>query len=144
MQSEQISAIHAALVAKRANYEQMLWQTPALAIAAQAFLLTIVFDQDVSLWNRASVGLATLVVYIITTQQLLKHSALEVKTSCELEEFAKSHFDLLLHAKPNFSSAKCLSGELLKTDSVSLWVLGSPALPILGCAPLIELIANTD
>ena len=48
------SAVYQALVARRISYDQMMWQVPALSMAAQAFLIATGVDGDTPVFVASS------------------------------------------------------------------------------------------
>lgn len=58
---------------RRISYEQMEWQTPALSLTAQAFLLTIALDPGVRPAGRFIASLLGLAVAVAVLQIFLKH-----------------------------------------------------------------------
>jgi hypothetical protein len=60
--TEDVRAIYAALVTKRATYDLMLWQAPMISLTAQAFLLQIALGDDQIMGNKIVSGLAAFLV----------------------------------------------------------------------------------
>jgi hypothetical protein len=65
---------------------QMMWQVPALSIAAQAFLYTRAFDPSTSDAARVVVSVAALICALGTLQLLLKHRYHEEMYSVALDK----------------------------------------------------------
>lgn len=71
---------------RRQATSQMMWQVPALSIAAQAFLYTRAFDPTTSSAARIVVSVAALVSALATLQLLLKHRYYEEMYSVALDK----------------------------------------------------------
>lgn len=105
---------------RRQHFESMLWQTPVIALTAQAFLFTIALDSETRTTGR--ILSALLLVGLSTASALLfqKHRALEVKASRWLEA---------LEVPPNRihgrqGHARCEAGDpwILSVSSYSTWL----------------------
>jgi hypothetical protein len=71
--SEGIRALYAALNDRIGDRDSMMWQAPAMALTAQAFLLTIALGHDTSPLARALSALLGVVVTVMSIQLMLKH-----------------------------------------------------------------------
>jgi len=71
---------------RRQVTSQMMWQVPALSIAAQAFLYTRAFDPSTSNAARVVVSIAALISALGTLQLLLKHRYHEEMYSVALDK----------------------------------------------------------
>lgn len=71
---------------RRQTTSQMMWQVPALSIAAQAFLYTRAFDPTTSNAARVVVSTAALFSALATLQLLLKHRYHEEMYSVALDK----------------------------------------------------------
>lgn len=78
---------YAALSARRYGYDAMLWQTPALAVTAQAFLLTIALGKDSSPTARLISSALSLILSLMSVQLMAKHRQNESLDSFMLERF---------------------------------------------------------
>jgi hypothetical protein len=63
--------------ARRQAQDQMMWQVPALSVAAQAFLFSRSLDPATASVGRLITGLAGMVVAVATVQLIAKHRYLE-------------------------------------------------------------------
>lgn len=78
-------AAYSAIASRRASYDSLMWQVPALGLSAQAFLLTIALGPDTARVPRlASAGLASLVA-LLSMQLMAKHRFHEALDSITLE-----------------------------------------------------------
>ncbi|MGW1678561.1 hypothetical protein [Saccharopolyspora sp. NPDC002376] len=84
-------ATYQAVAQRRAQYDTLMWQVPALGLTAQAFLLTITLGHESGRLSRIlASGLAAL-VSVLTMQLMAKHRWHERVDSQWLEEFEKRH-----------------------------------------------------
>jgi hypothetical protein len=63
---------------RRANYDQMGWQTPALSFTAQAFLFSFALAPDATRFGRVLASLLALVISAASIQLMRKHLYLEL------------------------------------------------------------------
>jgi len=118
----------------REHYNSMLWQTPAISLAAQAFLLSISFNQKIDLSFRASTSGLAFIAALSSIQLLFKHRYYEKNASILLKRYERSqHFSgfHVLHGKQGVDKQNVLT----KGRSHVIWtiLLGAFA----GCALLI-------
>ncbi len=81
--------LYESIEAKRHNLDQMMWQTPALALVAQSFLLTIALGPDDSWTARLLAAGLGIVAALGSVQLLLKHRFHEEMHARWLERFAR-------------------------------------------------------
>lgn len=82
-------AVWQVLAQRRSGYDNMMWQTPALGMTAQAFLLTLALAPDTSVTSRViSSGLGAL-ISVMVLQLLGKHRQNEVLDSRLLERLER-------------------------------------------------------
>jgi hypothetical protein len=89
------SEVHAAeilayqtIAQRQISQDTMAWQTPALALTAQAFLLTLAFTPAVSPWARLLTAIVSAFVAIMSMQLMAKHvylSQIDQQMMSELE-----------------------------------------------------------
>lgn len=108
-EKEDIHALHSALVGKRINLNELVWQSPVIALTAQAFLLTIAFADGNNEFFRIISGIAATGIGLISWQVFLRHSAMEKQTSIEIEKFENEHFGKTVHAKPHLTKASWIT-----------------------------------
>lgn len=75
---------------QRLNFNTLVWQTPALCLAAQAFLSRIAFDPDRAPEYRIASIVLILLVSLVCMQLLAKHHAFERRCSKLLFEHEKA------------------------------------------------------
>ncbi|MFG6445176.1 hypothetical protein ACFXQA_07855 [Microbacterium sp. P07] len=64
------------LALRELEQDAMLWQTPALALAAQAFLLTIALNPEVTVWGQLIAASLGIVIAAVSMQLMAKHRQL--------------------------------------------------------------------
>jgi hypothetical protein len=69
--------VYSVIAARRTAFDTLMWQVPALGLAAQAFLLTIAYGSDSSQLARCISGSLAAVVALVAIQTMLKHRANE-------------------------------------------------------------------
>lgn len=72
--------------ARRIAYDTMLWQAPALGLAAQAFLLTIAYGSDSTLAARVVAGLLAFLVALVSRRLMAAHRHHELGDARRLEQ----------------------------------------------------------
>jgi len=73
------------LASRRAGIDAMMWQTPALGMTAQAFLLTLALAPGSSRWARLLASMLSLALSFMVTQLMAKHRRHEMLDSLLLE-----------------------------------------------------------
>lgn len=76
--SEGDFAAYNALSARHVSHDEMMWQTPGLAMAAMSFLLTIGLGEGNDL-RRALAAALSVLVSLVSSQLLIKHSAMQIR-----------------------------------------------------------------
>ena len=77
---------------RRQTYDTLLWQSPALCLTAQAFLMTIILSGYADI-KRITAAILSLLVSIATYFLIKKHRSLELHDSILLEEFEKANIN---------------------------------------------------
>lgn len=128
-----------------------MWQTPALGLTAQAFLLTLALGGEISDLGRAvAAGLAAALA-INTVQLMAKHRHHEVRDSKLLERIEESHqFAVSLGFQPHpYVPRAPVTGltpsaarqRFRQASSFRLWTLGQ--LAFLAVAVLVLVLVIT-
>ncbi|WP_050669290.1 DUF4916 domain-containing protein [Luteipulveratus halotolerans] len=119
-------------VAARYNAQNtLMWQTPALALTAQAFLLTIAMSAGSPTVGRVISSLLAVLISLLSIQLMLKHSAYELADRKTLE-----HLEHAMGLQPVHSTPAPLRG-LAGQKSRTWWVTG---LALLGVAAMANLV----
>jgi hypothetical protein len=74
------------IASRRAGLDSMMWQTPALGMTAQAFLITLALGAGSSRWARLLAALLSLILALMVMQLMAKHRRNELLDSVLLEE----------------------------------------------------------
>ena len=88
LEPEAAGSVFEAMEAKRHMLDQMMWQTPALGLVAQSFLLTIALNHESTTVARVVASLLGVVAALGAIQLLLKHRLHEEMQSYWLGQFA--------------------------------------------------------
>lgn len=75
-----------ALTERRGRYDTLIWQTPALAVAAEAFLLTVALNPTVSFNGRAVSSFVGLAIILMAGQLVARNRYLEREDSLLIHE----------------------------------------------------------
>ena len=121
--------VYSALATRRATFDSLMWQTPALALTAQAFLFTISLSPssaDVARYIASALDIITAVVAI---QTMAKHRYNELTDSLLLEDVERQLRIIIRgvhpHARPDVrgSAVGNEQGPLCRRKSFRLWYL---------------------
>lgn len=82
---------YALICARRQVFDTLIWQTPALAMAAQAFLLAAALDPDYSRWHALVLAGFSLVVGLASIHLMIKHRHYERADCTLLEDFEQKN-----------------------------------------------------
>jgi hypothetical protein len=110
--------------ARRQGLNVMMWQTPALAVAAQGFLLATSLRDDTSHSVALMLSVFSTFVGIASAQLMAKHRHHEVADSLLLEEFELAHSAegfAVIHGRPHSNVRKAASW-FMKLPSFRLWM----------------------
>lgn len=91
-------AVYQAVSDRYVSHNQLLWQTPVLAMTAMAFLLTIALSTSSRPWERAIAGMLSAGIAIISSQLMAKHSASERSDAVLLEGIERRRGMPVAHA----------------------------------------------
>lgn len=138
---EEISALHSALVTKRATLNQLLWQAPAMCFTAQAFLLTIAFDTTKLWYYRDCSGFMATVIGFLSWQTFCRHSAFEIESSKDLEDLERKYFNKTVHARKSLDQYSCITRLI---PSRILWKGGLFILSWVGIIPILGQVAKAS
>jgi hypothetical protein len=101
------------------------WQVPGLAIAAQAFLLTITLDPDTARGPRVLAALAGLLITYMTLQLLRRHRYYYKLDSDEMDRLsAPEGLDLVTRETMKGESARRPHSLFGRSSSGTTWTVG--------------------
>lgn len=119
-------AVWQTMAARRSGFDAMMWQTPALGMTAQAFLLTLALGPGTARWARLISAVLSLVLSLMVMQLMAKHRQNEVCESRRLEQLEaklrfKENFGFLPHAIHKAANA---DKRFWNASSYRLWMAG--------------------
>jgi hypothetical protein len=134
-----------------------VWQVPALAITAQAFLFTIMFSSETGQWPRVASAVLAMAASTMSIHVLVKHRfhqsqdfgrMLEIERELKLSKFAyanrahdiawRKDIDTLLPGKHRLQVRK------LPFSSVTVWVYGLAFFALVAAATLVFALIMPD
>jgi hypothetical protein len=145
------SDIYAAVAARRANFDAMLWQVPVLSLTAQAFLFTISLGHDSSKWSRVIASLLSLVVTALSIVLMARQRQAEVTDAhllAELEQHAKLPAELWASGaawRERRNHTQMIDGwanRIPLLPGYKTWVIGLGAFGLAAAAVLILALAR--
>ncbi len=74
----ELFTIWTVLTQRRTSFHSALWQTPALSVTAQSFVLTIQLGPDTSAFARSLAAITGIVIGVVTLQIILRHRYMEM------------------------------------------------------------------
>jgi hypothetical protein len=85
-------ALYQAIVARRLQWDNLLWQVPVLSLTAQAFLLTIALGHDNSNWARLLAGGLSFLAGLVSMVLMAGHRHAELTDAAWLARYEADHF----------------------------------------------------
>ena len=136
------------IASRRIAYDTMMWQTPALGLTAQAFLLTLALGGQMSSLGRAVAAVLAAALAVTTMQLMAKHRLNELRDSRLLETIEEAHgfaeaVGVDLHAfrrrslLPNGGRFRILASRLRRYSSFRLWIAGQLAFLLVAVLVLV-------
>ncbi len=124
---------------RRLQYENLMWQVPALSLSAQAVLISVTLDSDNSPENRVVTSMLSAMVGIISIQLLQKHRYHEVLESKQLEVIENTYDLLNIHAPIKIRSVvlKHKRSRIESLSGFSVWRLALFIFALTGIATSI-------
>ncbi len=149
--SRHVNTIYSSLSARRTAFDTMMWQVPALGLAAQAFLLTIAYGSSTSNTARFVSGALSVVVALVAIQTMIKHRANEKTDNLILKRIEDLNGIRIGHgASPHDAPSvrgraignELIYGYLEKRRSVRLWVTSLCGFAIAGGVAIVLTLAD--
>ncbi len=84
--------MYQAVVARRLQWDNLVWQVPILSLTAQAFLFTIALGGDSSRVARVVASLLSLVATVLSVTLMARHRQAELFDAHWLEAFEVRYF----------------------------------------------------
>ncbi|HEX5526707.1 MAG TPA: hypothetical protein VFX44_05855 [Solirubrobacterales bacterium] len=129
--AKHFDAVYTVVAHRRTAFDTLMWQVPALGLAAQAFLLTIAYGSKSSVIARCIAGGLSVVVALVAIQTMLKHRANEKTDNLILKEL-ESAVGIWIGSGHNPHDSPAVRGKAIQNDlivdrlargrSVTLWV----------------------
>lgn len=79
--------VYQTVAARRLQWDNLVWQAPALSLTAQAFLLTITLSADYEIWPRRMAAGLALAICLMSLNLLSRHRLSEVTDAQFLAAF---------------------------------------------------------
>lgn len=143
-QNEPLIVLYEALTARVGHRDALLWQSPALAMTAPAFLLTIALGHDAGPVARLLAAFLGLVVTFMSIQLMLKHRMymtndqvmmVSLERMMGIPASAIDHETQLAHLRRDLLSGRMKEKKwLTRFVSVNVWISG------LGLFAIVNLI----
>ncbi|WP_328406261.1 hypothetical protein [Nocardia sp. NBC_00403] len=80
-------ALYQAVADRRLQYENLLWQVPAVSMTAQAFLFSVALSQGIDPFPQILAGILALNVSVISIMLMASHHRAESRDAQWLEQF---------------------------------------------------------
>lgn len=133
-----VLAVYSVLGARRTSFDTVMWQVPALAMAAQAFLLATSLDSGASrAWRIIAAALGLFLAWV-SMQLMAKLRSLEIVDSRTLERIEIGlHIDTALgfaphaHVRERIQRSPQRAAWWMRVSSFRLWIV---VLGLLGAA----------
>lgn len=139
---EALLAAYAVVGARRNSLDTMMWQVPALAIAAQAFLLTIALQPGDSAASQALPAVLGTILAVLSAQLMTKHRHLEVSDSRLAEQIERQ----LGFAVPPHASGRFRLGNhqpwWVRLSSYRLWLLGMTSFGVVDLVIVLDAVSG--
>lgn len=133
-------AQYGVVAARRQNFDAMVWQVPALALTAQAFLMTIALGPETGHLARIAAGLLSALAALMSVQLLLRQRAHELADARWLHKFELKHGWEPIHQHPDgrVAAAGIEIPRFTRMRSHRFWIAG---MAVFGTAGLAAALA---
>jgi hypothetical protein len=127
--TDKLLAVYAAVAARRGDVDSRVWQVPALAMTAHAFLLTIALNTGGPRLPKVCAAILGLVLSGLSMQLMAKHRYLEVLDNRLLERIERDLavdkiLDYLPHARLSERMVDLKPAWSVRLSSYMLWMFG--------------------
>jgi hypothetical protein len=137
--------VYAAVVQRRMQWDNLLWQVPALSLTAQAFLFTIALDPSSRRIARVVACLLSLISSILAVHLMTRHRQAEITDSHWLADYEGKHYppSLAAHGPPwqarrNATSADAwIFSRLARYPGYRVWASGLMLFAVAAIAILV-------
>lgn len=135
-----------ALTIRHVSHNQLMWQTPALAMTAMAFLLTVALG-DGEGWKRALAAALSTLIAVISAQLMARHSKYELADAEALLAFEAANDMVPIHGrnsaagKQRMKLVNRLGERLAKGRSRDWWLAALLLFAAVSALLLLEALA---
>jgi hypothetical protein len=135
--------VYQAVVARRLQWDALLWQVPALSLAAQAFLLTIALSPDSGRATRVITSGLAIVAAFLSLHLLIRHRQAELADAHWLADYEQRHFSTIAHGPQwrDCRNAIRISGPLGRLAMLPAFPVWQAALGLFGGAAVVVFLA---
>jgi hypothetical protein len=116
-------AAYAAIAARAQGHNQLQWQTPSLALTAEAFLLQIALGHESTAPARLVASALNLVLSLLCIQLMAKHREMQIDDRQILIRLETRLGLPTYHEKPRVDDLSPWKRHL-RTSSTTLWMIG--------------------
>lgn len=148
-----VDTVYNVIANRRTAFDTMMWQVPALGLAAQAFLLTIAYGDNSSCLSRCISGLLSVLVALVAIQTMLKHRANEktdtlILAKIEAEVGIQLDQDVHPHSEPE-GRGKKVGNDLIENSwprqkSARLWVASLSGFALAGGIAVVVTLLDSS
>ena len=141
---DEVLAAYGALSARQVSHDELMWQTPALAMTAMAFLLTIALGNGQA-WQRALAAALSAGVALISAQLMAKHSAHAVAEAEALLAIERARRMPQVHARPGRTATRLkdgLQGWFATKRSRDWWFVSLLGFGAVSCVLVAEAVVS--
>jgi hypothetical protein len=141
-------AAYASVSARRTSFDTMMWQVPALATTAQAFLMTIALGADTARGSRVLAALLGMVLAVLAAQLMAKYRSLEKIDSRVAEQIERRvRLDRVLGLPPHASASVRADAGVrppwwIRVSSYRLWLAGLLIFAMVDCLAALAAISG--
>lgn len=134
--------VYQAVVARRMQWDALLWQVPSLSLAAQAFLLTIALGPSTSRMSRLLAAGLAIVAALLSLHLLIRHRQAEVTDAHWLAAYEKEHFGRVVHGPEwrDRRNATVIPGSLGGLARMPAFPVWQGALSLFGAVALVAFV----
>ncbi len=112
-----------ALRERRLSYDAMMWQSPALGVAAQSFLLATAFDFSKGFTACVVCSLLSIALGFCSMQLMLKHRHHELITTVQLRQLERDYGLYPVHERPTQAVEDDHLWWMTNISSFRLWMV---------------------
>ena len=131
-----LRAAYAAIAARAQSHRALRWQTPNLALVAEAFLLAIALGPQSTPMARLVASALNVMISLLCIQLMAKHREFQVRDRIALKELEGRLGLAEYHGKPDLDDLP-LWKRLIRLSSTKLWIFGFAVLALVAVIILV-------